>query len=52
MKANLMDSVGDVRADEREVLEGPDEALELSRISNMGLGSGRDLSMRVHGHQD
>jgi hypothetical protein len=30
MKANLQDGVGDVRAGEHQVLEGPDKAPELS----------------------
>jgi hypothetical protein len=35
---------------ERQVLEGLDEAPELSWISNRRSGSGGDLGLRVHGH--
>jgi hypothetical protein len=52
MKANLLDDVGDVGAGEHLVLEGPDESPELSRISNRRSGSGGDLGLCVHGHQD
>jgi hypothetical protein len=52
MKANLLYDVGDVRASERQVLKGPGEAPELSRISNRRPGGGRDLGLRVHEHQD
>jgi hypothetical protein len=51
-KVNLLDDVGDVRAGECQVLEGPSEAHELSRISNRSPRSGRDLGMRVHGRRD
>jgi hypothetical protein len=49
---NLLDSVGDVGASERLVLEGPGECLEPSQIINRWPGSGRDLVLRVHGHWD
>jgi hypothetical protein len=49
MKINLLDGVGDVGADEHQVLESPDEAPELSRISNRRLGGSGDLDLRVHG---
>jgi hypothetical protein len=52
MKANLLDGVGDIGVGQRQVLEDPGEALELSRISNRRPESGGDLSMRVHGHRD
>jgi hypothetical protein len=52
MKTNLLDGVGDIGAGERQVLEGPDEAPELSRISNRRPESGGDLGLRVHGRQD
>jgi hypothetical protein len=52
MKENLLYDIGDVGAGERQVLEGPDEALELSQIRNRRPGSGEDLGLRVHGHQD
>jgi hypothetical protein len=51
MKTNLLDGIGDVRASERQVLEGLGEDLELSQISNRRPGSGRDLGLRVHGHR-
>jgi hypothetical protein len=49
MKENLLDGVADVGAGERQVLECPDEAPELSRINNRRSESGGDLSLRVHG---
>jgi hypothetical protein len=52
MKANLLDGIGDVGAGERQVLEGPGETPELSQISNRRPGSGGDLGLPVHGHQD
>jgi hypothetical protein len=52
MKANLLDDVGDVRAGERQVLEGPGEAPELSRTSNRRPKSGGGLGLHVHRHRD
>jgi hypothetical protein len=52
MKANLLDDVDDVGAGERQLLEGPSEAPELSQISNMSPGSGGYLDLCVHGHRD
>jgi hypothetical protein len=52
MKANLLDGIGDIGVDERQVLEGPGEAPELSRISNRRPKSDGDLGLCVHGHQD
>jgi hypothetical protein len=52
MKANLLYGVGDVGAGECQVLEGPDEAPELSQISNRMPGSGRDLGLCVHRCRD
>jgi hypothetical protein len=52
MEVDLLDGVGDVGADERQVLEGPDEALELTWISNRRPRSGSVLDMCVHGHRD
>jgi hypothetical protein len=49
MEADLLDGVSDVEAGERQVLKGPDEAPELSRISNRRPESGGDLGLRVHG---
>jgi hypothetical protein len=34
IEADLLDDIGDVGVGERQVLEGPGEAPELSRISN------------------
>jgi hypothetical protein len=48
VEADLLDGVGDVGAGERQVLEGPDEAPEVSRISNRRPGFGGDLGLRVH----
>jgi hypothetical protein len=52
MKANLLDSVGDVRAGEHQVLKGPGEAPKLSWISNRRLESGGDHGLHVHGGRD
>jgi hypothetical protein len=52
MKADLLDSVGDVGMGECQVLEGPGVALELSQISNKGPLSGGDLGLRVHRRRD
>jgi hypothetical protein len=49
IEADLLD---DVKAGERQVLEGLSEAPELSHISNRRPESGRDLGLRVHGHRD
>jgi hypothetical protein len=48
MKTNLLNDIGDVRAGKRQVLEGPSEAPELSRISNRWPRSDGDLGLRVH----
>jgi hypothetical protein len=52
MKANLLDSVGDVEAGECQLLEGPGETPELSQISNRKPKSSGDLGLRVHGCRD
>jgi hypothetical protein len=52
MGVNLLNDVGDVEAGECQVLEGPGEAPDLSRISNRRPESGGDLDMHVHGHRD
>jgi hypothetical protein len=52
MKANLLDGVGDARAGECQVLEGPGETPELSQISNRRPESGRDLGLCFHGRRD
>jgi hypothetical protein len=49
MEPDLLDGVGDVKAGERQVLEGPSEAPELSWISNRRPGSSIDLGLCVHG---
>jgi hypothetical protein len=48
VEANLLDDIGDVGAGERQVLEGPSEAHEVSRISNRRPRLDRDLGLRVH----
>jgi hypothetical protein len=48
VETDLLDGVGDVGAGECQVLEGPGEAPEVSRISNRRPGFGRDLGLRVH----
>jgi hypothetical protein len=52
MEADMLDGAGDDGAGECQLLEGPDEAPELSWISNRRLRSGRDLGLCVHGRQD
>jgi hypothetical protein len=48
VEADLLDDVGDVRVGERQVLEGPNEALEVSRISNRRPRLDGDLGLHVH----
>jgi hypothetical protein len=48
VEADLMDGVGEVRAGERQVLEGSGEAHEVSRISNRRPGLDGDLGLCVH----
>jgi hypothetical protein len=48
VEADLLDNVGDVGAGEHQVLEGPSEASEVSRISNRSSELGRDLGLCVH----
>jgi hypothetical protein len=52
VEADLLDGIGDVGAGERQVLEGPSEAPEVSRISNMRSGLGGDLGLCVHRHRN
>jgi hypothetical protein len=52
VEADLLDDVGDVGAGECQVLEGPGEAPEVSRISNRRPGLGGDLGLRVHQRQN
>jgi hypothetical protein len=47
-EADLLDDVGDVTTGERQVLEGPSEAPEVSQISNRRLKLSGDLGLRVH----
>jgi hypothetical protein len=48
VEADLLDDVGDARASERQVLEGPGEVPEVSWISNRRFGLSGDLSLHVH----
>jgi hypothetical protein len=48
VEADLLDDVGDVGAGERQVLEGPSKAPEVSRISNKRPRLSGDLGMCVH----
>jgi hypothetical protein len=48
MEADLLDGVGEVGVGECQVLEGPDEASEVSRISNRRPGLDRDLGLHVY----
>jgi hypothetical protein len=50
VEADLVDSIGDVRAGKHQVLKGPSKAPEVSRISNRRPRLDRDLSLRVHRH--
>jgi hypothetical protein len=49
VEADLLDGVGDVGVGERQVLEEPCEAPELSQISNRRPGSGVDFGLCVYG---
>jgi hypothetical protein len=48
MKADPLDGIGDVRVGERQVLESPGAAPEVSWINNRRLGLSVDLGLRVH----
>jgi hypothetical protein len=48
VEADLLDSVGDVGTGERQVLEGPSKAPEVSWISNRRPGLHGDLGLHVH----
>jgi hypothetical protein len=48
VEVDLLDGVGDVSEAERQVLEGPSKAPELSLICNRRTRLGGDLVMRVH----
>jgi hypothetical protein len=52
VEVDLLDDVGDIGAGELQVLEGPGEAPEVSRISNRRPGLGRNLGLRVHWRQN
>jgi hypothetical protein len=52
VETDLLDGVSDVRAGERQVLEGTGEAPEVSRISNGRPGLSGDLGLHVHQHQN
>jgi hypothetical protein len=51
VEADLLDGVGDVRAGECQVLEGPGEAPEVSWVSNRRPGLSGDLGLRVQWHR-
>jgi hypothetical protein len=48
VKANLLDSVGEVSTGERQVVEGLGEAPEVSSINNRRPGLDGDLVLHVH----
>jgi hypothetical protein len=48
VEVDLLDDVGDVEVGECQVLEGPDEAPEMSWINNRRVGLDGDLGLRVH----
>jgi hypothetical protein len=52
VEADLLDGVGDVGVGERQVLKGPGEVPEMSRISNRRSGLNGDLGLHVHRHQN
>jgi hypothetical protein len=52
VEADLLDNVGDVGAGERQVLEVPNEAPEVSQLSNRRPRLGEDLGLCVHWHQN
>jgi hypothetical protein len=48
VEADLLNGVGDVEVGEHQVLEGSNEAPEVSQISNRRPGLGRYLGLCVH----
>jgi hypothetical protein len=48
VEADLLEGVGDIGAGERQLLEGPSEAPEVSQISNRRSELDGDLGLRVH----
>jgi hypothetical protein len=52
VEENLLDGIDDVRVGECQILEGPDEAPVLSRISNRRPKLSGDPGMCVHMHQN
>jgi hypothetical protein len=48
VEADLLDGKGDIRAGERKVLEGPNEAPKVSWINNWRPGLSGDLGLCVH----
>jgi hypothetical protein len=48
MEIDLLDGVGEVGVGEHQVLEGPSEAPEVSRISNRRPELGGDLGLHVY----
>lgn len=49
MEAHLLDCVGDVIADEDEVLKSPNETAEIHRVDNWHAVSGRKHGANVNG---
>jgi hypothetical protein len=52
VEADLLDGIVDIGVGERQVLEGPSEAPEVSQISNKRPELSRDLGLRVHQHRN
>jgi hypothetical protein len=52
VEADLLDGAGEVGAGERHVLEGPDDAPEVSRMSNRRPRLSGDLGTCVHRRQN
>jgi hypothetical protein len=48
LETDLLDGVGEMGVSEHQVLEGPGEAPEVSRISNRWPKLDGDLSLHVH----
>jgi hypothetical protein len=52
LKADLMHDIGEVRAGERQVLEGSGEAPEVSQLSIRRPRLSEDLGICIHQHQN
>jgi hypothetical protein len=48
VEVDLLNGIGEVGAGERQVLEGPSEALEVGGINNRRPGLDGDLGLRAH----